>query len=312
MKDFLPKKINKLKLSYLGILGILFLLFVILALLNVQVKKELAAINIKLKPIDFKPNGYPILFRNVAPEISASGAVVMDKDSRVVLYGKNNDLGFSPASTTKIMTALVALDYFNLNDVLVVGNVTREGSVVGFQPGERLTFESLLYAMMLPSANDATEVIAQNYPGGVSGFVDLMNFKAEKLKLGNTSYVDPVGLNEGNYTTPFDLARLTSVALNNEEFSKVVNTKQKTIRTETGKEYKLTSLNVLLGTRGVNGVKTGYTQEAGEVLVTSKKVEGTNRELILVVMQSADRFGDTNKLLDFLSNNINFESNQPQ
>lgn len=311
MKGFLPKKINKVKLSYILILGVLFLLFALLAYLNVQVKKELAGINVKLKPFEFTPVQYPVLFQNLAPEISARGALVIDKDSQVVLFEKNRDLIFPPASTTKIMTALVALDYFSLDDILTVTNPINEGSVIGFQSGERLRFEDLLYAMMLPSANDATVVIAQNYPGGEAAFVDMMNFKAKELSLNNTFFVDPVGLHSGNYTTAFDLARLTSIALNDQVFSKVVDTKNKTIKNLDGKEYKIASLNVLLGSRGVNGVKTGYTEEAGEVLVTSKRVEGTGKELILVVMQSADRFGDTNRLIDFLTNNVNFESTQP-
>ncbi len=311
MKGFLQKKINKVKLSYLLILGILFSLFVVLALFNIEVKKEIAQIHILLKPIEFTPGPYPVLLQKQAPEISATGALVIDKGSRAVLYEKNGQLIFPPASTTKIMTALVALDYFNLNDVLSIGNLPQEGSVIGLKVGEKLTFESLLYAMMLPSANDATQAIAQNYPGGETAFVEIMNFKAKELGLSNTYYQDPVGLNPGNYTSSFDLARLTSVALNNPVFSKVVNTKSVLVKTTDGKEYKLNSLNILLGTRGVNGVKTGYTEEAGEVLVTSKRVEGTNRDLILVVMESQDRFGDTQRLLDFLTNNVSFESNRP-
>jgi serine-type D-Ala-D-Ala carboxypeptidase (penicillin-binding protein 5/6) len=183
---------------------------------------------------------------------------------------------------------------------------------LGFEKGEKITFENLIYAMMLPSSNDATLAIAQNYPGGEETFVAAMNQKARDLNLTNTQFADPIGLlDEEDYTSPLDLARLTSVAMKNTEFAKIVSTRKKEITNSVGKKYKIENLNVLLDIPGVNGVKTGFTEGAGQVLVTSRNIPGINKDLIIVVMQSEDRFGDTKLLLDFLENNINYQTIRP-
>jgi D-alanyl-D-alanine carboxypeptidase (penicillin-binding protein 5/6) len=235
----------------------------------------------------------------------------MDADSKVVLYAKNPDLRSSTASTIKIMTALTALDHFQLSDTLTTLKPSNEGSVLGLVQDEQMTFENLLYAMLLPSANDAALTIAQNYPGGETAFIKVMNDKAKALKLYNTHYSDVAGLaDEGDYTTPFDLARLASFAMQNSEIRKIVATKEQAISDVSGTHvYALKNLNVLLGQDGVNGVKTGYTEEAGQVLVTSKGEKG--KTIIIVVMGSADRFADTQKLLDLVSNNLTYLSIHP-
>jgi serine-type D-Ala-D-Ala carboxypeptidase (penicillin-binding protein 5/6) len=305
-------KRNKLKIIYLFILIVIFSIFMILAFLNYQVRKQIPQFNILLNPINYSMHEYPILKNNVAPYISAQGAIVLDKDSQVSLVQKNPTLRFSPASTTKIMTALIALEYFKPNDELTILSDNVEGSVLGFEKGEKITFQNLIYAMMLPSSNDATLAIAQNFPGGEEAFVALMNKKAKELNLTSTQFADPIGLlDEEDFTTPLDLARLTTIAMKNPEFATIVSTKKKEITNSVGKKYKFENLNVLLDIPGVNGVKTGFTEGAGQVLVTSRKIPGTNKDLIIVVMQSADRFGDTQTLLNYLENNINFQTIQP-
>lgn len=253
----------------------------------------------------------PIIKTEFIPKISSEGAIIMDADSKVVLYSKNPSLRFSSASTTKIMTALVALDYFKNEDILTVKQATDEGSVLGLYEGEQMTFENLLYALLLPSANDAALTIAKNYKGGEIGFVSAMNDKAEKLLLYNTHYSDPAGLTDsGDYTTPFDLARLSSFALNYETFKKIVSTKEKIISDLSGEtSYDLKNLNELLGQDGITGIKTGYTKEAGQVLVTSKLEK--DKTIIIIVMGSQDRFLDTRKLLDLVSNNLSYLSIHP-
>lgn len=309
MKQTLRNKINKRKIFYLLVLAFVFLIFIALAYINVQLKKQNALLNVYLSPIQFVPGEYPVIENGVLSEISAQGAIVIDRDSQVPLYEKNSTLRFPPASTTKIMTALVALEHYNSSDILTVYRRDPEGVDLGFVIGEQMTFENLVYAMMLPSSNDATLAIAGNYPGGETAFVEKMNEKAEELNLTNTYFEEPVGLlDEKDYSTPLDLARLTTIALKNAEFAKVVSTKEKTIMNIKGKKYKLESLNILLGIRGVDGVKTGTTLGAGQVLVTSKKLEN-GKELIFVVMQSLDRFGDTEILLNYLEG-INFLSIQ--
>lgn len=312
MKFDLKLKNNKLKIFYLFILFIVFVIFVVLASANFYIKKEIPRYNINLLPMDFKAASYPEIINNYPPEISAQGAVVMDRDSQVVLYEKNPNLRFSPASTTKIMTTLVALEEFNLSDILTVFKDDVEGSTLGLAKNEKFTFEDLMYAMMLPSANDATVAIAQNYPGGEAAFVAKMNEKAKELGLKNTHFEDPVGLlDEGDYTTPVDLARLGSFAMQNPAFVKVVSTKNRVITNTEGKKYPIENLNILLDIPGVNGVKTGFTEEAGQVLVTNRKILNINKDIIIVVMQSQDRFGDSESLLNFLDNNVSYQSTQP-
>jgi D-alanyl-D-alanine carboxypeptidase (penicillin-binding protein 5/6) len=253
----------------------------------------------------------PIIKTEFVPIISATGAIIMDADSKVVLYAKNPNIKSSTASTAKIMTALTALAYFKPMDILTVKEATSDGSVLGLLQNEKMTFENLLYAMLLPSANDAALAISQNYPGGEQAFMNAMNDKAKTLKLNSTHYVDPAGLlDQGDYTTPFDMARLASFAMQNNEIKKIVGTKEKVIKDLSARQvYDLKNLNILLGQDGVNGVKTGYTEEAGQVLVTSKEEKG--KTIIIIVMKSDDRFADTEKLLDLVSNNLTYLSIHP-
>ncbi len=240
------------------------------------------------------------------PDISAESAVIIDDTSKVVVYQKNPRLRFSMASTTKIMTALVGLEHYKLDDTLTTKTATVEGSAVGFRFGEQITFENALYGMLLPSGNDAALMIAENYPGGFAAFIQAMNNKAMQLGLKYTHYVDPAGLDDdGNYTTVTDLARLASYALKNKQFALVVSTKKIVLTDISGNRvYPVENLNKLLGEKGVTGIKTGFTEGAGEVLVTSKVEKG--HIFLIVVMKSTDRFADTQKLLTILSNNVTF------
>lgn len=297
MKDFrkLGTKI------YLSLLLIAVFLFVLDFRIHSDIK-ESSVLGVTSSPVESE---YPVLRNDAVPQISAKGAVIMDADSGVVIYSKNSNLRFSPASTTKIMTALTALSYFNSNDLLAVQNPSTEGVVLGLQSGQKVSFQNLLYALLLPSANDVALIIAQNFPAGVEGFVTKMNQNAQKFNLYNTHYQDPAGLeDDGDYTTPLDLARLSSIAVKNEVFAKVVSTKEKTIEDVSGNSYSLKNLNKLLGIDDVNGIKTGTTEGAGQVLVTSQKVKG--HTTIIVVMDSIDRYSDTQKLLNLISGNITY------
>lgn len=257
------------------------------------------------------PAAYPIVERQYLPQISATAAYVMDTDSLVSVYDKNAHIRLSPASTTKIMTALVALSFYHLSDVITIERPFVEGSGLHLVQGEKFPFENLLYAMMLPSANDAAYAIADNYPGGMPAFVAKMNEKAHALHLDDTHYQDSAGLtDDGDYTTAHDEAILASVAIKNPEFAKVVGTKSYTVSSIDGLyNYPVNNLNVLLGLYGVFGIKTGYTGEAGQVLVTATHQNG--HTFILVVMRSEDRFADTEKLLQMLSHNVSFIGLKP-
>lgn len=275
--------------------------------INTDLQSTLKNNHISKPPsIHYSNVSYPLLTSSINPFISAQAGIIIDDDSKVVLYAKNEKKRFSLASTTKIMTALTALSYFKLDDVLTVKNENISGVTVGFKENEKVTFENLLYGMLLPSGNDAAYAIAQNYPGGEKEFVNKMNENAKKLHLDTTSFVDPAGLNEENYSTASELSRLASYVMHNKTFAGIVGTKQKVITNTDGtRTYNLVNLNRLLGGQGVDGVKTGFTDEAGQVLVTSEKSNG--HRYIFVVMKSTDRFSDTEILLSSLENKVTYQ-----
>lgn len=316
MKDFLPsvKILKKYLLKpdpfLLPIILIAFFLF--LVIFDVYQKGEIILKSTLNSPFsNYINTDYPLLKNKLSPDILAEAAIVIDKDSGVIIYAKNKNLRFSPASTTKIVTALTALDYYKLTDILEVKRVADEGSILGLIKGEKMTFLDLLYAMLLPSANDAAFVIAQNYPGEEPGFIEKMNQKVKLLGLNNTHFQDPAGLlDQDDYTTPLELARLASVSLDNKIFSQIVSTKYRFISDINGiNTYSLLNRNKLLGIDGISGIKTGFTDEAGGVLVSSKSENG--HTLIIVVMRSEDRFGDTLKLISSLSDSLTYLSIRP-
>lgn len=308
MKDLLKKK--KRLLLYI-LISCSLLVLVIAAGYDLFLRYYIFSNKIREFPVNLSLSSYPVFKTPIDPDITAKAVVIMDNDSKVVLFSKNPNLLFSMASTTKIMTALVGLDYYKIDDILTVKTEKIEGVNVGFEVGEKLLFKDILYAMLLPSGNDAALAVAENYPGGEKAFVKKMNEKAKLFHLNNTNFADAIGLVDSHdYTTPLDLAKLSSYALENETFAHIVGTKTWEIQDVTGEnKYVLNNLNKLLGVSGVNGIKTGYTTEAGQVLVTSKlEVDNNNNvhTLIIVVMDSQDRFWDTSKLLYLISGNINY------
>ncbi len=261
------------------------------------------------------PAPYPVNRSGYFPgaEITATGIVVLDIDSGVYLYKRNEDLSLSPASTTKILTALVALDNYKLDDVVTVKTVGLDGQVMGLVPGERITVENLLYGALIHSGNDAAWALSDYYPGGEPKFVEAMNQKAKALHLTHSTFTNPVGYDDPNHRmTPMDLATLGAVALNNHVIAKMVAIPQITISDVTHTYFHpLKNVNELLGKiPGVGGIKTGWTEESGENLITL--VERNNHRVITVVLHSQDRFGDTSKLIDWVFGNYQWEVLNPQ
>jgi serine-type D-Ala-D-Ala carboxypeptidase (penicillin-binding protein 5/6) len=309
MKDYrrLLQKINK-PLSLVGRLVvfplILFLIFFFVFRIHSSLGKELTRYDLSSFSETAPIAPYPVLQNRYAPGLSAQSAIIMDDESKVIIFEKNSSVRFSMASTTKIMTALVALETYALTDSLFVYDDTVGGSTIGLAKGEQYSLESLLYAMLLPSANDAAETIASNYPGGRNAFIARMNEKAEELLLTDTVYDDPAGLeDDGNYTTASDLASLASYAIQDKTIAEIAGTRTKIITDTTGSRVlPLENLNILLGVNGVVGVKTGYTLGAGGVLMTARESDGHTQ--ILVVMKSEDRFADTLALLSLITENL--------
>lgn len=242
------------------------------------------------------------------PILSGQAALVVDISSGVSLYEKDPDKRLLPASTTKIITALVALDNYSLGDILKVGQIKIDGQKMGLRYSEEISVENLLYGLLIYSANDAAEVLAQGYMGGRETFVDEMNQKAKDLHLENSLFSNPSGLDgHGHFTTARDLLTVSEYAMKNPEFAKIVSTKEKTIKSVDGKiSHKLVNINELLGkVEGVLGVKTGWTENARENLVTY--IERDSHKVMLVLLGSQDRFGETKELIDWIFNNYSWE-----
>ncbi len=244
----------------------------------------------------------PVLAKDAAfPILSAQAVLALDADSGVALFEKNSESPVLPASTTKIITALVALDAYPLEEVLTVGKVSVEGQKMRLIKGEKITVENLLYGLLVYSANHAAEVLAENFPGGREAFINAMNEKAKELHLENTKFYNPTGLDgNGHVTTAKDLLRISKVAMQNPVFAQIVSTKEKTVKSEDERiTHYLTNINELLGkVPGVMGIKTGWTENARENLVTY--VERDNHKIYLAVLGSQDRFGETKELIDWI------------
>lgn len=256
------------------------------------------------------PAPYPVNSTGIYPgyEITATGVVVYDVDSAVTLYGRDTEVILSPASTTKIMTALVALEHFELDDVVTVQTVVDEGQLMGLIPNESITVENLLYGALIHSGNDAAWALAEHFDGGVDAFVAAMNKKAAELHLDHTHFTNPVGFDDPNhYMTAMDLTRLASYALTNKTIVKMVAIPQITVSDVTHTYFHpLSNVNTLLGKiPGVAGIKTGWTELAGENLVTL--VERNGHRVIIVVLHSQDRFHDTEQLIQWVFGNYEWQ-----
>ncbi len=256
-------------------------------------KSEVAGVQRFVYPPSFK--GLP------APDLTARAILIKDLDSGSILYSKEASERLPIASTTKIMTALVASSYFQPNSVLVASSSAFiGGSKVGLLPGEKLTFRSLLFGMLLNSGNDAAFCIGENYPGGVNGFVAAMNKKALELGLTNTHFDNPAGFDSpSHYSSASDLSQITEEALKNPDLTKVFATKQTEIFSIDKKiSHNLVNLNILLTKlKGVLGVKTGYTDIAKENFVGLVNRDG--HRILTVVLGSDDRFGETSQLVEW-------------
>ena len=203
-----------------------------------------------------------------------------------------------------MMTALVAIESFALDQVITVGQITTPPQKIHLLPGETITIENLLYATLVASGNDAAEALAAAFPDGREAFIVAMNSKATALHLTNTHFTNPTGFDFVNhYSSALDLARLATSALKNPTFARIVSTPKISVFSADSKiEHKLTNINQLLGRLdGVKGVKTGYTEEAGEALVALTERNG--HQILTVVLGSQDRFGETEKLIEWAFSN---------
>lgn len=256
--------------------------------------------------------------------VNSKAAILVEVSTGKILFEKNSTQKLYPASTTKIMTAILVLENSKLDDKVTVSSSALENIPAGYvtcnlQVGEELTVEDLLNALLIPSANDAAFVLAEYIGGSIEGFANMMNAKALELGCKNTHFVNPNGIhNEAHYSTANDMYLIANYAMKNEDFKKIVCKTTYTLPA-TNKyptdDRVLTTTNDLLNPssskyyyKNAIGIKTGYTSEAGNCLVSESSRDGL--EFISVTLGGRatdglnDRFTDAKKLFDFAYDNF--------
>lgn len=254
------------------------------------------------------------VYADGVPEIISETAILIDAETGQVLYQKNPDKKMYPASTTKIMTALLVAEKSSMNEMAMVFKSAIDidewdSANISLVENEEMSVDSLMYAMMMPSANDAANVLAEHISGGQNEFADMMTERANAIGAVNTRFANPHGLHDpDHYTTARDLALITQEAVKNKTFMKYFGASEQTIPATNLNPYERPFINyqyMLVPSNGyyypdVAGGKVGYTHEAGHTMSTFAERNG--RKLICVVMKSpnrGDKFADTKKLLDF-------------
>lgn len=246
------------------------------------------------------------------PNTSAQSAILVELDSGKILYEKNSSEKMKIASLVKIMTAIVALEHADLDkEIKISARAANIGeNSMGLTEGETYTLKELLYGLILNSGNDSAYAIAEGVAGDVDTFVGWMNIKAEELNLLQTQFADPSGLDDSTFSTAADLVRLSRYALKHQQLRDIARTVNMSLSSDEHKNIFLENQTNLLTTYpGVNGLKTGYTEEAGLCLITSAFNNG--KEVVGVVLNSGDRRGDMIVMLDhgFSSLGIAIEHN---
>lgn len=302
-------------LIFLFTLSIVFLVaapnFIRFAQNDTLLRKNTELESYNLTPVESHLEGPTIQISDSGtppPNFTGQAVLAEDLDSERILYEKNANLRLSPASTTKLMSAIVAVDHFQSGDILTVyPEDIVDGSSMGLNAGDRFSFRSLLYGMLLNSGNDAAFTIASNYPGGLNMFILQMNKKAKELGLGDTNFQNPAGFDApSQYSSAYDLAKIAKAAIASPQIAKIVATRETSIASsDNSKLYELRNLNQLLGEQGVLGIKTGTTELAGENFVGL--VDRNNHKILTVVLKSEDRFGETRSLINWAYNNFEWK-----
>lgn len=241
--------------------------------------------------------------------VSARNAIALDSKTKQVLFEQNADEIVPMASTTKILTALVAITHGDLDrEVTISKNAASiRGSKVGYVAGEKIRLRELLYGLMYKSGNDAAIAIAEDIGGSIEGFSKIMNDYAISLGLINSHFESPHGLDSPkHYTCAYDLALLTTKAMESDLFCQICGTKSITRDTSNFTRDYNNINKILYKIPEANGVKTGYTGQAGKCLVSSVKHEGRN--IIIVVLNCSDRWNVTEKIYKYVTDNYCFKN----
>lgn len=247
----------------------------------------------------------------VGPQIGAQAAILMDANTGVILYSKNIHERLYPASTTKIMTALLAMEKGNLDDIVefshdAVFSVPADGSNMGMDEGESITLEECLYGIMVASANEAANAAGEYISGSIDNFVTLMNERAQEIGCTDTHFVNPNGLHDSqHYTSAYDLALISSLFFRNEMLCKISNTARyhfEATATQPDDFYKNNKHKLVNGEipyEGILGGKTGYTDDSRQTLVTCAEQNGMRLVCVVFKEETPDQFTDTVELFDY-------------
>ncbi|MDL2225908.1 D-alanyl-D-alanine carboxypeptidase [Eubacteriales bacterium OttesenSCG-928-M02] len=238
---------------------------------------------------------------NAESRYSANAACVLEVKTGRVLYEKNADAPMPMASTTKVLTAIIAIESGQLESIVACPDAASgvEGSSLYLKPGEQFTLLDLVYGLMLHSGNDAAEAIAIHLAGSVDGFCALMNEKARTIGCENSNFQNPHGLpSDNHYTTARDLAKISAYAMQNITFRQVVGTQYHEMYPQgEGEKRTLKNKNKLLWNyENATGIKTGFTKEAGRCLVAASQTDSL--DVVAVVLSSPDMWNDTMELMD--------------
>ncbi|MEQ8174999.1 MAG: D-alanyl-D-alanine carboxypeptidase family protein [Syntrophomonadaceae bacterium] len=295
----------------------LFLVIIISIICGIHGITVAAADPAKPEPVSTAPLGNPA----VPPDLKAWAGILIDRDSGAILYAKNAGYRLYPASTTKILTALLALERGALEEQITVGPevalIPADASRAGLRVGDRLTLKELLYALMLPSGSDAAYVLAVHVGGegnkltgkeAMANFAGMMNRRAAALGAYDSHFVNPDGFHDpDHYSTPYDMALIAREAMKNPAFREVVATPEHSPRGNLASQGKIKweNTNKFLNSKspyymsGVDGIKTGTTRQAGYCLISS--ASRGDRNLIAVVLRSneTDLYQDSRRFLEF-------------
>ncbi len=231
------------------------------------------------------------------PHHTAHAAILYERSTNTVLFGHNIHQRRAPASLTKIMTAIVAVENGVLNDIVTVSAnaAATRGSSANLYAGQQIRLIDLLYGLLLNSGNDAAVAIAEHIAGSVEAFAEMMNERAREMGLQNTQFRNPHGLDEpGHYSTAFDLALLTDAAMNYPQIAEIIATKEYQWNETL---YWRNTNRLLWQMQGAEGVKTGTTGQAGNCLIAAVSDDGM--QLVSVVLGSSDRWADSERILNY-------------
>ena len=254
--------------------------------------------------LNFQHPSQPLLKTKNKPQLSTNYYILIDNETNQILVSDNADSRVYPASTTKLVTVLTALNIYPLDEVVTV-KAYDDGQNMSLQDNEKVTIRTLVSGLLIYSANDAAFNLANHYPQGPSAFVEQMNNLVKKYNLKNTHFVNYDGLhNPNHYSTPYDLAQIGRLASQNPTVRELVKTKEATLSDIFGQiTHHITTTDELLGlVPEVEGLKTGWTPEADGCFIGLLNING--HYLISVVAQSQDRFNDTKLLINWAKENL--------